>query len=38
MAELVPKYLDQDGYFVVNGDASQATHLLQKRWGHSELH
>jgi hypothetical protein len=37
MAELLPRYLDPDGYVVVNGAVEQSTHLLKKRWGHSEF-
>ncbi|TDL15121.1 aldehyde dehydrogenase [Rickenella mellea] len=34
LAELIPKYLDQSAYRVVNGGAAEATKLLQLRWAH----
>lgn len=37
IAELLPRYLDPEGYAVVNGAVPQSTALLKKRWGHSEL-
>lgn len=35
LAELLPRYLDPEGYAVVLGDKEQAGHLLEKQWGHS---
>jgi aldehyde dehydrogenase (NAD+) len=37
LAELIPKYLDPEGYAVVLGAVDQTTQLLEKQWGHSEL-
>ncbi|KAI0790454.1 Aldehyde/histidinol dehydrogenase [Abortiporus biennis] len=34
IAELVPKYLDQDAYIVVNGAVPETTALLDLRWDH----
>lgn len=34
LADLIPKYLDPEGYAVVNGAVEQSTALLSKRWGH----
>ncbi|CAD6588011.1 MAG: hypothetical protein TREMPRED_004909, partial [Tremellales sp. Tagirdzhanova-0007] len=34
LAELIPRYLDPDGYAVVCGGADRATRLLEKQWGH----
>lgn len=33
-AELLPRYLDPDGYAVVLGGPEASTQLLKKRWGH----
>ena len=38
LAELIPKYLDPEGYAVVLGAVDQTTQLLEKPWGHSELY
>lgn len=37
LAELIPKYLDPEGYAVVLGAVDQTTQLLEKQWGHSKL-
>jgi len=37
LAELIPKYLDPEGYAVVLGAIDQTTKLLEKQWGHSKL-
>lgn len=37
LAELIPKYLDSEGYAVVLGAVDQTTKLLEKQWGHSQL-
>jgi len=34
LAELIPKYLDPEGYAVVLGAIDQTTKLLEKQWGH----
>ena len=36
LAELFPRYLDQDLYRVVTGDVPVATRLLELRWDHSQ--
>ena len=36
MAKLIPLYLDAGAYAVVLGGPKQATHLLEKPWGHSQ--
>jgi hypothetical protein len=37
LAELIPKYLDPEGYAVVLGAVDQTAQLLEKQWGHSKL-
>lgn len=37
LAELVPKYLDPEGYAVVLGAVDETSKLLEKQWGHSKL-
>jgi aldehyde dehydrogenase (NAD+) len=37
LAELIPRYLDPEGYAVVLGAVDQTTQLLEKQWGHSKL-
>ncbi|KAI0634448.1 NAD-dependent aldehyde dehydrogenase [Trametes polyzona] len=34
LAELIPRYLDNDLYHVVNGGPAETTKLLELRWGH----
>ncbi|OCF56063.1 aldehyde dehydrogenase (NAD+) [Kwoniella mangroviensis CBS 10435] len=34
IAELLPRYLDPEGYAVVLGAAEESTKLLEKSWGH----
>lgn len=36
LADLLPKYLDPEGYAVVLGEVEQAQALLAKPWGHSK--
>lgn len=38
MADLLPKYLDPEGYAVVLGEVEQAQALLKKPWGHSKCY
>ena len=35
-AKLVPKYLDNDAYVVVNGGVPETTKLLELKWAHSK--
>lgn len=35
LADLIPRYLDDEAYAVVSGGIEQATKLLEKEWGHS---
>ena len=37
LAELIPKYLDPEGYAVVLGAVDETSKLLEKQWGHSKL-
>jgi aldehyde dehydrogenase (NAD+) len=34
LAELFPKYLDQDAFAVVNGDEVETARLLELKWDH----
>lgn len=34
MASLIPKYLDQEAYAVINGAVEHTTKLMEKQWGH----
>ena len=35
LAELLPQYLDTEGYAVILGAIDETTALLEKPWGHS---
>ena len=35
LAELLPKYLDQQSYVVVNGGVAETTKILELKWAHS---
>lgn len=35
LSELIPKYLDQRAYIVVQGGIPETTRLLELRWAHS---
>ena len=36
LAELVPKYLDNDLYHVINGGVPETTKVLEYKWDHSK--
>ena len=38
IAELLPKYLDNDLFHVVNGDIPVTTRALELKWDHSTYH
>ena len=35
LASLLPKYLDQSAFRVVNGSVPEVSHLLKLKWDHS---
>ena len=37
LAELIPKYLDPEGYAVVLGAVDETSKLIEEQWGHSKL-